>query len=214
MQVKNRIKQFLIRSGLWYPLNKLRSTPRILQWLKLGCTGAAPHPIKMKVVGSYLKTFAIDNFIETGTYYGDTLGYIAKSGIQCTSIELSKDLYEAACARFKKCKNIKLLQGDSGQKLPEVLNEISKPVLFWLDGHYSSGITASAKIHTPISSELEAILKHPVKQHVILIDDARCFDGTNNYPYLDDLLRVIREDGNYSAEVSTDIIRLIPRVSR
>jgi hypothetical protein len=45
-----------------------------------------------------------------------------------------------------------------------------------------------------------------------LINDARYFDGTNDYPNLDDLLRVVREDGSYSAEVSTDIIRLVPRV--
>lgn len=211
MQIKNKIKQFLIRSDLWYPLNKLRSIPEILHWLRSGCNGAAPHPIKMMVVGSYLKKYSIDNFVETGTYFGDTLGYIAKSGVQCTSIELSKEIYQAACMRFKACKNIRLVQGDSGQRLPGVLNEINKPSLFWLDGHYSSGITASAKAHTPISAELEAILSHPIKQHVILIDDARCFDGTNDYPHLDDLLRVIREDDNYSAEVSTDIVRLIPR---
>lgn len=211
MQVKNKIKEFLIRSSLWYPLNKLRSTPKILHWLRSGCNGAAPHPIKMMVVGSYLKKYSINNFVETGTYFGDTLGYIAKSGVRCTSIELSEALYQAACVRFKACKNIRLVQGDSGQRLPGVLNKMNKPALFWLDGHYSAGITASTKTHTPISTELEAILRHPIKQHVILIDDARCFDGTNDYPHLDDLLRVIREDGSYSVEVSTDIVRLIPR---
>jgi hypothetical protein len=212
MQVKNKIKEFLIGSGLWYPLNKLRSTPEVLHWLRSGCNGAAPHPIKMMVVGSCLKRYSINNFVETGTYFGDTLGYIAKSGVRCTSIELSEALYQAARVRFKACKNIRLLQGDSGQRLPGVLNEMNKPALFWLDGHYSAGITASAKAHTPISTELDEILRHPIKQHVILIDDARYFDGTNEYPHLDDLLRVIREDGCYEAEVSTDIIRLTPRV--
>lgn len=91
-----------------------------------------------------------------------------------------------------------------------LLKEISKPTLFWLDGHYSSGITASAETHTPISAELQAILIHSVKEHVILIDDARCFNGTNDYPHLDELLRIIREEGSYSAEVSADIIRLTP----
>jgi hypothetical protein len=178
--------------------------------MRTGFIGAAPHPIKMMVVGSYLKQFSLDNFVETGTFHGDTLGYIAKSGVRCTSIELSKQLYQDACIRFKRYKNVKLVQGDSGTRIPELLHEISKPTLFWLDGHYSSGITASAKIHTPISAELKAILSHPIKQHVILIDDARCFDGTGDYPHLDELMQVIREDGNYSVECSTDIIRLIP----
>lgn len=213
MQVKRQIKQILVRSGLWYPLDLLRWSPEILYWLRSGCSGVAPHPVKMMVVGAYLKQFSIGNFVETGTYRGDTLGYIAKSGIRCTSIELSRELYEAARKRFDGYKNVKLVQGDSGQKLPELLKEINQPVLFWLDGHYSAGITASAEIHTPISAELQAILNHSVKEHVILIDDARCFDGKNDYPQLDDLLRVIREEGSYSAEVSADIIRLVPRAA-
>jgi hypothetical protein len=213
MQIKNQIKNILIRSGLWYPLNLLRSTPEIISWLRSGCSGVAPHPIKMMVVGSYLKKFSIEDFVETGTYLGDTLCYIAKYGVRCTSIELSPALYQAACTRFRSYKNVRLMQGDSGQRLPELINEINKPVLFWLDGHYSSGITASADTHTPVRIELEAILSHPIKQHVILIDDARCFDGTNSYPKLDDLLQSIEQDGSYRAEVSTDIIRLSPRVA-
>lgn len=212
MQTRIPIRRFLIGSGIWYSLNLLRNIPAILQWLRSGCNGLAPHPIKLMIITSYLKRFSIDNFVETGTYLGDTLGYFAKKGIWCTSIELSKELYQAACTIFEARKNVRLVQGDSSHRLPELLQEISNPVLFWLDGHYSSGLTASAKTHTPISAELKAILNHPIKQHVILIDDARYFDGTNDYPHLDDLLRVIRDDGTYSVEVSTDIIRLVPRV--
>lgn len=104
------------------------------------------------------------------------------------------------------------MQGDSAQKLPELIREINKPTLFWLDGDYSSGITARGVTQTQVSAELQAILSHSIKQHIILIDDARCFDGTNDYPHPDGLLRVIREDGNYSA-VSADIIHLIPCVN-
>lgn len=211
MQTKIQIKQYLIGLGLWYPLNLLRRTPEIVHWLRSGCSEVAPHPVKMMVVQSYLKRFAIDEFIETGTYLGDTLAHIARSGIRCTSIELSRALYEAACDRFSGHKNVTLVQGDSGQVLPELIKDIDRPALFWLDGHYSSGITASAGTHTPINAELQAILNHPVKQHVTLIDDARCFDGRSDYPHLDDLLRVVREHGAYDAEVSADIIRLIPR---
>ncbi len=212
MQIKGYLKQFLVRSGLWYPLNLARRIPEILHWLRSGCTGVVPHPIKMMVVQSYLKRFSIECFIETGTYLGDTLGYIAKGEVQCTSIELSRELYEMARKRFDGYKNVRLIQGDSGQRLLELLTEISKPVLFWLDGHYSAGISVRGETDTPISAELKAILSHPIKRHVILIDDARCFDGTNDYPNLDDLLQVIREEGSYSAEVSADIIRLVPRV--
>jgi hypothetical protein len=164
----------------------------------------------MMTVMSYLKRFSLNGFVETGTYHGETLNYVSRSGVRCTSIELAQELYEVALVRFKDHKNVRLVQGDSAHKLPGILKEIRSPVLFWLDGHYSGGNTASSDVSTPISAELEAILSHSVSEHVILIDDARLFDGSWNYPKLDDLLRAVREDGRYRAEVSIDNIRLIP----
>lgn len=213
MQTKIIIKNLLIKSRLWSSLDLLRRIPHIVNWLRSGSAGVAPHPVKMMVVGSYLKKFSIDTFIETGTYLGDTLDYIARSGASCISIELSKSLYERAIKRFDGRKNIRLVQGDSGQRLPELLDDINTPVLFWLDGHYSAGLTSSTEMHTPINAELKAILSHYIKQHVILIDDAHCFNGTDDYPHLDELLQLIREDGHYIIEVSTDIIRLVPRAA-
>jgi hypothetical protein len=211
MSLKLQTKRFLFNSGIWYKLSLMRMVPSILSWLKSGCTANAPHPVKMMVIESYLDRFAVTNFVETGTYLGETLGYIAgKNGVKCISIELSPELHQQACQKFNRHQNVTLLEGDSGERLPEVLEKITTPTVFWLDGHYSSGITAQADHDTPISAELEAILKHPIKDHIILIDDARCFDGTNNYPYLDDLIEVIRVNGGYTTEVSTDIIRIIP----
>ncbi len=94
MKPKMQIKNILVRGGLWYRLNLLRKTPEILRWLGSGCSGAAPYPIKLMVVRYYLTKYSIDNFVETGTYLGDTLGYIAETGVHCTSIELSEKLYE------------------------------------------------------------------------------------------------------------------------
>lgn len=58
--------------------------------------------------------------------------------------------------------------------------------------------------------ELKAILAHSCRSHVILIDDARCFSGENGYPFLEEVLSLIRDSGFYKAEVSTDIIRITP----
>ncbi len=33
MQIK-KLKQLLIRTGLWYPLDKLRSVPKMMLWMK------------------------------------------------------------------------------------------------------------------------------------------------------------------------------------
>jgi hypothetical protein len=93
------------------------------------------------------------------------------------------------------------------------MNGLDVPTLFWLDGHYSGGITSSADLHSPINAELDAILGHAIATHVILIDDARLFTGRDGYPHLDEVLAAVRSNGRYSAEVSADIIRLLPRVS-
>jgi hypothetical protein len=213
MNLKEIIKISLYKVGLFYPLYFLAKIPSTASWIKSGCINYAPHSVKMKAIESYLKRFDLSHFVETGTYYGDTLGYISRidNDILCTSIELSEVLHQKAQLKFKARKNVNLIQGDSGKELPELLNCLSQPALFWLDGHYSSGITAKGDSATPISAELDAVLQHPIKQHVILIDDARCFDGHDGYPYLDDLLHVVRQEGSYHAEVSTDIIRLTPR---
>jgi hypothetical protein len=213
MALKNLLKRVLGQLGLWHGASLVRQVPAILRWLRAGCTGAAPHAVKMMAVKAHILRFGLQEFVETGTYMGDTLAYVAATGIDCASIELSPQLHQAARRRFASARNVRLIEGDSGIRLPEMLADIRRPVLFWLDGHYSAGVTASAALHTPISAELQAILRHPVKGHVILIDDARCFDGSNDYPHIDDLLRVVREDGNYAAEVSIDIIRLIPRTA-
>lgn len=86
------------------------------------------------------------------------------------------------------------------------------PVLFWLDGHYSGGITAKGGLDTPVCAELDAILDHPVHTHVIRIDDARCFDGISDYPQLDKLVEQVRlRRPDMAVEVSHDMIRIFPR---
>ena len=209
--MKDTIKKIFRRVGVYYPLYYLRQIPAIIRWMRGGCPSPAPHAIKMNVVRSYLRHYNLKQFVETGTFLGDTLEYMAREGVRCISIELSEKLHEKAQQRFADFKNMSLIHGDSAQEMPKLLKGLEEPALFWLDGHYSGGITAKGEKGSPISAELHAIHNHPVARHVILIDDARCFDGTNDYPHLDDLLRKIREEGRYKSEVSADIIRLVPR---
>ena len=172
----------------------------------------SPPPVKRMIIYSYLKQFHLSHFIETGTYLGDTLADIAHDkSVACTSIELSNEYFHKAFQRFRGYPNVMLKWGDSAAVLPECVQSLKSPALFWLDGHYSGGNTASGKSDTPVSDELRAILDSPIKTHVILIDDARCFDGTHAYPYLDALLQTIRQSDNYNVEISADIIRLTPK---
>jgi len=100
-----------------------------------------------------------------------------------------------------------IINGDSGEKIQSLLTEINEPCVFWLDGHYSGGITAKAEIDTPIMAELDAIFNHKILNHVILIDDARLFIGENDYPTINALtLYVKNKDKSKTISVENDII--------
>jgi len=211
--MKTIIKHNLSRLGILPVLDLIRRLPEIARWIQAGCTGIAPSPVKRMVLSAYRKQYGLTQFIETGTHLGDTLAYIAQQkNVHATSIELDEDYHEAAKQRFVSYPNVTILQGDSGKLLPELVRELQIPALFWLDGHYSGGDTGKGELDTPVSAELEAILDSPVKGHVILIDDARCFNFTNGYPHLDDLLKSARMTSAYQLEVSADIIRLTPKL--
>ena len=67
-----------------------------------------------------------------------------------------------------------------------------------------------ARDDTPIMAELTALVAHPVRGHVVLIDDARLFDGTGGYPRLDELTAWVkaRRPGT-QVSVDGDIIRCV-----
>jgi hypothetical protein len=212
--MKQEVKNVLSRSAGFQTVDFVRQLPAMASWIKGGCRGPAPGPVKRTILGGYLKAFDLRVFIETGTLHGDTLAAVATDAtIECESIELSEHYYRSACERFQDIPNVKLHHGDSAVVLPQIVEGLNKPALFWLDGHYSGGRTARGNLDTPVSLELRAILRAPVQGHVILIDDVRCFNGTHDYPNLDELLAAIRHDGRYEAEISADILRLVPQRS-
>ena len=128
------------------------------------------------------------------------------------SIELSNELYEKAKERFKGVEHIELIHGDSGIELKNVLNRINQPVLFWLDGHYSHGVTARGDKDTPIYEELDHIFNHPDRGHVIIIDDARYFGRHPAYPGIEELKSLIRSKRpDTNIVVLDDIIRITPK---
>ncbi|CAN5383865.1 hypothetical protein BH11BAC3_BH11BAC3_19450 [soil metagenome] len=180
-----------------------------------------PYEEKRQINLGYKKQFGLDTFIETGTFLGDTIEQFKHDFSKLISFELSKELAVKAKNRFNKDQHITIIQGDSGALLPLVLEAINEPCLFWLDGHYSSEffigeeyiVTAKGDKNTPVIEELQAILAHPIKGHVILIDDARCFNGKNDYPTVRDIKNVISSFGNKAAvTVKRDIIRITPAV--
>ena len=142
---------------------------------------------------------------------GDTVDFVINDFKNIYSIELSEEYANKAKLRFKDKNNVKIITGDSAEELPLLMKQINEPCVFWLDGHYSYGNTAKAKKETPILEELRPILKME-QDHIILIDDARLFIGTHNYPWLLNLARFVRKTNpQYKMIVSNDIITLIKK---
>lgn len=134
------------------------------------------------------RTPEIKIFLETGTYLGSMIHLVMNQFDKIISVELSEVLFKNAVARFQNYPNVHLVRGNSGLVLTDILCEINEPCLFWLDAHYSGESTARADLDTPILQELETILQHPVDQHVILIDDAACFEqGWKDYPSINEI---------------------------
>lgn len=179
----------LIRNLFVYDLyNWLRYRIEWIRWV-MGRLDRAPHLLKRRLIANRTRDYKPIVFVETGTLFGD-MTYAHRDRFQrLYSIELDDQLYERAARRFQSYPHIHILHGNSGEKIAEVLREIDRPCLFWLDAHYSGGVTARGDEMTPIIDEIRHILNHSVCGHVIVIDDARLFNGNDGYP----TFRVLRD---------------------
>jgi hypothetical protein len=176
-------------------------------WRHAGSPVPPPPAFKQRVVRAYGRRYHLKTLIETGTYYGDMVEAQRRRFGRIISIELSRDLHRSAVKRFSNARNVTILEGDSGLLLPRVLSERQEACLFWLDGHYSAGVTARGDLETPILKELDAILSHPWP-HVVLVDDARCF-GQGDYPSIDGIrASVVDRRPGWTVSVADDIIRI------
>ena len=212
------LKKLLKRTPIYSILSKVkleREKKKVIDnWQKIGKPIPPPHLIKQETVKEYAYKFSIDILIETGTYKGDMVTAMKDIFNQIYSIELSNNLYVKAKERFANASNIHIIQGNSAKVLPNLLTSIKQPCLFWIDAHYSGDITVKENLNTPIWEELKHIFAHTIKDHVILIDDARCFRGQEDYPTIKDLRNFItREKPSWVFEVKDDIIRIHKNIS-
>lgn len=203
----------LIRKGeLFTPAPTPAEAARLLsRWEAAGKPLPGPGIFKQNVLRSYGQAFGLTTLVETGTFTGDTPAALKDAFRRIYSVELNAELVRRVRTRFQGDPHITILHGDSEKHLPEILQEISQPTLFWLDGHYSGGITALGNKVTPILGELEAVLSHGTNGHVILIDDARDFRHDKGHPTLNELQAfIVARRPELRFEVQDDIVRLTP----
>jgi len=192
------------------PLKRRRERIKYQQWHKDGCPVPPPHMVKQMAIKEYRDKYGYEILVETGTFLGDMVEAQKKIFRKIYSIELGVDLFNEAVRRFRRDKNVIIVQGDSGKVLPKILSEIDSPAIFWLDGHYSAGITAKGDKECPIYEELDAIFDDKQFNHIILIDDARCFIGQGDYPTIAQLTEYVKgKNDKYQVEVRDDIIRYV-----
>ena len=208
-RLKNKIPQNVI--GRYRTIKNILFKNRIInKWENDGYPIPPPYIVKSDTIKKYANDYKIKVFVETGTYLGDMVDAVKKIFDLIYSIELSNDLFLKSSYRFKHYKHINIIEGDSSKELIKISSQIDKPAIYWLDGHYSGGITAKADKICPIYEELEAIFNSKVSGNIILIDDARLFNGQDDYPKIDALINYIKKNRqNAEIEIKYDIIRVI-----
>lgn len=132
--------------------------------------------LSAKFLDMLQQIFKVSNFIETGTFLGNTTLNAAKQFKKVYTVELSKELYENTKIKFKHFSNINTYNGHSDVCLDQIIPQLKFPndSIIYLDAHYSGGCTVHNGENTPILKELQIIKKHHIKP-LIIIDDIRFF---------------------------------------
>jgi hypothetical protein len=162
--------------------------------------------------------FAIETFVETGTYKGDATEFAARVFRNVYSIEVDPSCRQAAAERLAGTQ-ARLLLGDSRVELPKVVAELTGPALFWLDGHAGGGFHGTSD-DCPLLEELTAIASSPF-EHFILVDDARAFlapppppFNADKWPELADVLATVRGRTRYYCVAILDTLICTPPAAR
>jgi hypothetical protein len=178
-------------------------------WEKEGMPVPPPHALKQSVVSAYQRKYGCDTLVETGTYHGAMVEAQMPNFKTIYSIEIDHGLWSEQAERFRKRSSVHIIEGDSGMMLKTIVPELTSPAVFWLDGHYSGTGTGKGSKDCPIYEELDAIFGSDYN-HVLLIDDARCFDGTSDYPTIPELFQFVKlRRPGATTDVKHDIIRIV-----
>jgi hypothetical protein len=201
----------LLRNLPFYGAYKaLGHYPDYWYWKLRGQPVRSPHLLKQRAVREYARRYGLRTLIETGTYYGEMIAAVKSDFERVFSIEFDAELARRAARRFAGDARVRILEGDSQKVLPALLKSISEPALFWLDAGYW-GWADLARDPERLSVEVEAALSHPVKGHVVMMDDARMLDGRNGAPTFEELrARIAARFPDRRVELRHDIIRITP----
>jgi hypothetical protein len=164
--------------------------------------------------------FQIANFVETGTFEGNTTVWASEHFQKCVTIENSKPVYERTIANHGHIAKIQFLFGNSATELKPVIEKLNGNSLFWLDGHWSGWDTYGEEDQCPILKELEQVGTRP--SDFLLIDDARLFlappalpNRADQWPTVDEVISAIHKfNPEHYITVYEDVIVAAPVASK
>jgi len=185
--------------------------------------GAVTFSLDPRLVATLQSALPLSVLLETGTFKGDTVSALESFFDKVVSIELSEALYVDAINRFADCSHVRILQGNSGDKLRELRSELHDiGVLYWLDAHWCvAASTAGELSQCPLLGELAAIVGLNEKS-VVLIDDARLFlapplapHEISQWPSLQEIVHALQSlSAHHELMVINDVIAFYPRAAK
>jgi hypothetical protein len=112
-----------------------------------------------------LETFTFDAIVETGTWLGNTTGYLASmSGLPVYTCESNRHFYALARKRLQHLENVRCSLDDSRSFLTRLSGTdlATQKVFFYLDAHFYEDL--------PLGQELEIVASR-WRDFVIMVDD-------------------------------------------
>jgi hypothetical protein len=162
---------------------------------------------------------AIELFVETGTYYGNTSAWAAEYFTNVITFEASPHFAEMARSRFSG-RNVRVIEGSSATELKPTLEANPGNAIFWLDAHWCGGMSAGNTSECPFFDEMAAINSR-TNADVILLDDARYFlapppapHDPAQWPTLSETVSKLENGGRRYVVAIDDIFLAVPTEQR
>ncbi len=160
--------------------------------------------------------------VETGTYQGYSARVLAEIFATVHTIELSPELAATARETLRDVENVTVHQGSSTDLLGSIVRSATGPHFYWLDGHWSGGLTAGAENECPVIEEIGIIDGGEyAADSAILVDDARLFllpppppHDREQWPPLTELVDALREKHDRYVTVLEDVVVAVPLSAR
>lgn len=161
--IYGKVNSLVLRlSNVEIALDCLIKSPRYVASDKVGFNGQM-H--RKQIFCDLLSEFEFDAILETGTWIGNTTGYMAEtSGLPVYTTEFNDRFYSLAKLRLSDINNITFMLSDSREFLRKMAasNLATKKLFIYLDAHWYEDL--------PLEEEIEIICSN-FKNYVIMVDD-------------------------------------------